>query len=281
MPKKWSEKEVKAVVEDYFDMLCLELRGQRFNKSEHRRALLARLDNRSLTAIELKHQNISAVLIEMGIPSIDGYKPLSNYQRLMLPSVVCDYLKSNPQVQALFETHCDAIPTSPRVEDWQAELEEPPPKGMPTGPATDETPIIGNPAGVNYLEREARNQQLGNAGEEFIIELEHARLLRAGREHLADRIERISETQGPTAGFDILSYEKSGQDRFIEVKTTKYGPHTPFFVTRNELKFSRENSSQYYLYRLFRFGVKPRLYTLHGHLQDQCRMEPSLYLART
>lgn len=259
-------------------MLRFELDGQAFNKAEHRRALMVRLDNRSHSAIELKHQNISAVLIEMGIPYIDGYKPRSNYQRSILPGAICDYLMRNPELQKLFQADSDSTPVIPSVDDWLAAMDKPPQK--PIGPTDTKTGIIYNPAGVNYLEREAQNQRLGNAGEEFVMNFERARLIRAGRESLADHIERVSETQGPSAGFDIRSYEENGYDRFIEVKTTKYGKNTPFFITRNELAFSQENASRYFLYRLFKFRKKPRMFALHGCLQDQCSLKPSLFIAK-
>jgi len=78
MASNWSESEVEAAVADYFDMLRSELTGQKYNKTAHRRALMEQLNNRSDGSVELKHQNISAVLIEMGIPYIDGYKPRSS-----------------------------------------------------------------------------------------------------------------------------------------------------------------------------------------------------------
>jgi len=71
----WSHVEVDATVADYFEMLRLELLGEPYNKSEHRRRLLPHLKGRTQASIELKHANISAVLFEMGIPFIDGYKP--------------------------------------------------------------------------------------------------------------------------------------------------------------------------------------------------------------
>jgi hypothetical protein len=55
-------------------MLVLELSGQTYNKSAHRRALLQKLAARTDAAVELKHQNISAILIELGCPYISGYK---------------------------------------------------------------------------------------------------------------------------------------------------------------------------------------------------------------
>src|SRR5580765_8503395 len=79
----WSRLEVEAAVADYLDMLALELRGEPFNKAEHNRNLARVLNGRTRGSIERKHQNVSAVLIELGYPYIDGYKPLSNYQELL------------------------------------------------------------------------------------------------------------------------------------------------------------------------------------------------------
>ncbi len=261
-------------------MLRLELTGHKYNKTEHRRALMELLDNRSDSSVELKHQNISAVLIEMGIPYIDGYKPRFNYQRSLLPAAVADYLKNHPQTQQLFAASAEATPPVPTVEDFLVALEEPPKPDDRMAPAIAEPRTFYNPGGVNYLEREARNQLLGEAGEQFAINFERARLIRAGKESLAEHIEQVSATVGPSAGFDIKSFEENGTDRFIEAKTTKYGKNSPFFVTPNELRLSRDNASSYYLYRLFKFRESPRLFALHGRVEDKCILEPSEFIAR-
>jgi len=77
----WSPEEVAATVEDYFSMLEDELAGRTFNKAQHNRALQARLNGRTKAAVELKHQNISAVLHKLGYVFIKGYKPKGNIQR--------------------------------------------------------------------------------------------------------------------------------------------------------------------------------------------------------
>lgn len=261
-------------------MLRLELTGFKYNKTEHRSDLMKKLDNRTSGSVELKHQNISAVLIDMGIPYIDGYKPRFNYQRSLLPAVVADYLKSHPQIQEVFKVNSETVPLVPTVADFLAAMEYPPTAEAGVTFTSAVPQAIYNPSGVNYLEREARNKLLGDAGEQFVINFERARLIHAGRESLADRIEQVSVTVGPSAGFDVHSFEVNGVDRFIEAKTTKYGKNTPFFITPNELRFSGENSSRYFLYRLFKFGEAPRLFSLQGHLKDQCILEPSEYMAR-
>lgn len=281
MANNWSDSEVEAAVEDYFNMLRLELAGQKYNKTEHRRSLIEQLNNRTNGSIELKHQNISAVLIEMGIPYIDGYKPRFNYQRSLLPLAITDYLEKNPEMQLLFERDSDVIPSVPTVEDFLIALEQPPAPIERKETDIAEPGIIYNPGGVNYLEREARNLLLGDAGEQFVINFERARLIRAGKDSLADQIEQISVTVGPSAGYDIRSFEDNGSDRFIEAKTTKYGKNTPFFVTPNELRFSQQNSSRYFLYRIFKFRATPRLFALQGNLEERCILEQSEYMART
>ena len=76
----WSREEVEAIVADYLHMLTMELAGQHFNKTQHRRWLQGKLNGRSDASIEFKHCNISAAMIDLGFPSIRGYQRRSNYQ---------------------------------------------------------------------------------------------------------------------------------------------------------------------------------------------------------
>ena len=87
MAEDWSRAEVEATVADYFDMLDHELRGRGYNKSAHRRRLAALLNHRTDGAVERKHQNISAILIELGFVYVVGYKPLRNYEQLLFETV--------------------------------------------------------------------------------------------------------------------------------------------------------------------------------------------------
>jgi len=110
----WSREEVEATVADYFAMLEAELAGTPFDKTEHRRQLLPMLDARSEGSIEFKHQNISAVLIALGFPYISGYKPRSNYQRLLY-EVVSARLASNQGLVALVEADVDRPVAVPKT----------------------------------------------------------------------------------------------------------------------------------------------------------------------
>ncbi len=278
MPSGWGREEVEATTASYFEMLSAQLSGMAYSKTEHRRKLLPLLQERSEQSIEFKHANISAILIELGFPFISGYKPRSNYQGLLF-EVVSDRLAANPGIQKLAAADTERIAIVPTVDDILKALIDPPhPIVLKNRVAAPGARYSAVP--VNYLEREAHNRSLGLAGEEFVINFERARLISAGAEHLASKIEHVAKVRGDAAGFDVLSFEKSGADRLIEVKTTKYGAHTPFYVSRNELAVSTAESNRYHLYRVFEFREYPLLFTLHGALSSTCTLDAANYIAR-
>ena len=76
--------------------------------------------------------------------------------------------------------------------------------------------------GVDCLAIEAANRCLGAAGEEFVLRFEVGRLVRADQDRLTARVEQVSETCGDGLAYDVLSFETSGRERLIEVKTPSY-----------------------------------------------------------
>lgn len=76
---RWTPDEVKAAVRGYLKMLRAEAAGQPAVKRRAVAELLDReLTTRTRGAVERRFQNISYVLDELGLPWIDGYKPLSH-----------------------------------------------------------------------------------------------------------------------------------------------------------------------------------------------------------
>jgi hypothetical protein len=278
MPDDWTREEVEATVADYFDMLSQELRGEPFNKKEHNRVLQALLRNRSAQAIEFKHRNISAILIDLGFPYIDGYKPARNWQNLLRVTV-----EERLSRARLLEAEAAAAVTqiqvaTPQIADPLAIVVAPPIRERET--ALHDRPREQRITRVrNYLEEEARNRSLGDAGEKLILDFEHKRLWQAGKRDLAERIEHVATSRGEQAGYDILSFENDGRERLIEVKTTRFGPLTPFFASRNEVSVSEEFDNSYHLYRLFRFSRDPKLFMLKGSLGRTCTLDPVLFSA--
>ena len=278
MAQNWSRLEVEAIVGDYLDMLILEIGGKAYNKSAHRQMLKPLLQGRSDPSIERKHQNISAVLLEMGLPFIEGYKPLRNYQRSLLPELVTEAVVGRPLFLKTIEADVDREARVPSVGDILGTmLSKPPVSDLPAPPAP-QLPDRFLPE-INYLEREFRNRSLGAAGEEFVVNYERARLALAGLERLGEDVEWVSRTRGDGLGYDILSFEESGQERFIEVKTTRYGKQTPFFISPNELRFCERHLKAFHLYRVFAFQSDPKMFALQGAIESHCRLNPSEYRA--
>jgi hypothetical protein len=279
MPEDWTREEVEAVITDYFNMLAMELRGEAFNKAEHNRSLQRIITARTRGSIERKHQNVSAVLIKLGYPYVDGYKPLGNFQEL-LGRVVEERLSQATGLNQIVSSVVEAgVEANPQVDDILSVLVATPFREEDRLRIRETVEFAPRAVRKNYLEIEAQNRSLGVAGEEFVMRFEHERLWRAGARKLADRIEHVSTTRGDGLGYDVLSYETSGEERLIEVKTTRFGAQTPFFASRGEVVASEALAPNYQLYRLFHFRESPKLYTLPGALSNSCLLEPTIYSA--
>jgi len=264
------------IVADYRHMLMLELSGQRYSKTEHRRALLPRLNNRSEGSIERKHQNISAALIALGCPCIRGYKPLSNYQTILFDAVEALVLRDRlfDEVALSAVEQPAVVPLTP---DFSKFLADPP------SPYTVREPgpgaYVPRATVRDYLERETRNRSLGAAGEDLALASERPRLWRAGKSAFSDRVEQVSKTQGDGLGYDILSYDVSGAERFIEVKTTAFAKDTPFYISRREVVVSAREADRYHVYRIFDFRRRPQMYAVSGAVQNRFVLHPTTFLA--
>ncbi len=266
----WSRSEVEACVADYLRMPTLELNGQHYNKTAHANALLQVLDGRSRGSIEFKHCNISAVLLELGYPTINGYKRRDNYQSVLLDVVETQLLADtavHEAAQSAVTRPAMAVAGTDTSSAWvpapaATRIREAPPQYTPRFSA----------AKRDYLEQEARNRSLGFAGELFVLDIEARRLHAAGKKRLSNRIEHVAKTKGDGLGYDVLSFEESGKERLIEVKTTTFGELTPFFVSRNELARSNIDAERYRLYRVFQFRGQPRLFDLPGSIEDHCHL---------
>jgi hypothetical protein len=271
----WSREEVEAIVADYVQMLSFELSGQAYSKTDHRRQLRQKLRHRSDTSLEFKHCNISAVMIELGFPYIRGYQPRSNFQTLLV-QVVADQVGKHPLLdQAAFAATQQPAVTPQHVQF--SGIAADPPRRQER--ASTPLPPVFRASRRDYLEREARNQSLGIAGEELVIAFEQWRLASIGHQRLADRVEHVSKTQGDGLGFDVLSFNLDGSERFIEVKTTTFGRDTPFFVSETEVARSKQEGANFHLYRLFEFRSQPRLFFLPGVLSSNCFLDPVSYRA--
>lgn len=195
-----SLEEVRATVLDYMAMLKFELAGQPYNKSLHRRALVQKLDGRSEGAVEKKHQNISAVLDDLGHFRIPGYKSQFNYQRILAEEVE-RWVNENPDLDQREQAAAEAPAATPEHLDFNVfEVESPAPNaGFHAGVREIRQASYGERVRVavkrDYAAREARNSSLGLAGEELVVKFEQYRLSRAGNDRLAAKVEHVSRNR--------------------------------------------------------------------------------------
>lgn len=261
MAGAWTDAENDAIVDDYFSMLVLDLRGAGYNKAAHRRSLIEKIE-RSEGSIEYKHQNISAVLKALGEDWIPGYKPAFNFQ-MSLVDAVHRWTTENPDWSA----------PSRRYLREEHHLNE----GMPlwVGPA----PTLSNQPEPEELEktlsvarkfdvaqRDERNRALGRAGEEMALAHERSTLISLGRQDLAEQVVWVSNELGDGAGYDIASFWSDGAERLVEVKTTNGWERTPFHISRNELRVAGERRDAWVLFRVHSFARRPSAFEIRPPL---------------
>jgi hypothetical protein len=263
----WTKAELQAIVGDYFAMLESEITGLIFSKTEHRNALRSFV-HRSPGAIERKHQNISAVLHDLGLPWINGYKPLGNYQAALLQEIA----EQLPNIISRLDEVSPRPSQAPISTVFVA-----PPRPIPSGKTRQLFPLIRK---FDPAERDARNRMLGAAGEEYVLWIERERLHALGRSELAGKLTWVSRAVGDGLGYDIESFAEDGSPIFIEVKTTRGPIDTPFYITENERRTAANKGKSYWLYRVFSFGTEPRIYTVCGQLEDVFALEPVSYRVR-
>jgi len=87
----------------------------------------------------------------------------------------------------------------------------------------------------------------------------------------------VATVEGDGAGYDIKSYTPDGEQKFIEVKTTRGGEQTPFYVSSAEARFAAEHGHCYYLYRVFEFDEgtsSGKFFISKGDLCTNFSLEP-------
>jgi hypothetical protein len=265
----WQNDELDAIVADYFVMLEADIAGRPYVKSQHSRALMAQI-GRTHRSVEFKHQNISAVLDELGLPWIPGYKPKRNYQNAIFDAID-RYLTHHPAI-------LEAVPVAP-------------PAAMPVSTVFVDAPSLATqnvpvPDRLRCLvrkfdpvERDYRNRSLGKAGESFVLDLERRLLAGAARPDFARKVRWVAAEDGDGAGYDVLSFDERGRDRLIEVKTTNGSARTPFYLSRNEREVAAERPEDWRIYRVHLFAKQPRVFTLAPPLEETVHLRPETWRA--
>jgi hypothetical protein len=273
--EQWSDGENDLLVADYFAMLARDLAGKPYNKAEHNRAMQTTL-GRSHASVEFKHQNVSAVLQGLGEDWIPGYRPAVNYQA-SLEDAVARWLAMHPNW--LTNVNRRGEPKVASVQDAAPLWIGPPPTHSNAPPPIELEQMMAVARKFDVAERDARNRELGRAGEERVLAHERATLTGVGRPDLANRVRWIAHLDGDGAGYDIHSFELDGRDRLIEVKTTRGWERRPVHISRRELEVSEARRDHWRLVRLWSCSREPRAFELHPPLRDHVALMPTSFQA--
>ncbi len=268
--KDWGADELDAIVADYFAMLAAERAGAPYVKAHHSRVLMANI-GRTHRSVEFKHMNISAVLRELGLPTIRGYKPKFNVQKAIFGAIE-RYLSAYPAVMDVAPVIATGLAEAASLFE-----EQPPAPNFERAPKSEGLERLIRK--FDPTERDFRNRALGKAGEALIVDFERRRLAEVERRDLASKVRWVAQEDGDGAGFDILSFDRTGRERLIEVKTTFGVRTTPFFLTENERSFSEERPDPFRIYRVYEFGETPRFFKLRPPLHQAVVLEPKTYRA--
>lgn len=258
----WTAAQVGSAVDAYFAMLRLEIDGLPYAKADHNARVMT-ATGRSKGSVEFKFQNVSAVLDGMGLRWVEGYKPRGHGQTGAIRHAIDAHLDAHQG----FADRLDAARAASAVDsETPGEVfTDPPPRSI-AAPAARLSNAVPGPRQWNRAASDAKNRALGEAGERYVVEVEKRRLAAEGRADLAGRVEWTARDQGDGAGYDIASFDADGSPRLIEVKTTNGGADTPFYATENEVRVSRERAPEYWLYRVYGFAGRRRIYVHRGAL---------------
>lgn len=121
---------------------------------------------------------------------------------------------------------------------------------------------------------------LGEKGEIAVLEYIKQMKKELNKDFRDEMVRHVSKLDGDSLGYDILEINDDGSECYIEVKTTKKGIDTPFFISANELQVSKEYSEKYVLYRVYDFvdDQNFQFYTLRGFVGNNFNLEPMNYL---
>lgn len=104
---------------------------------------------------------------------------------------------------------------------------------------------------MKFIENDLKHKDLGDLGEDVVVEYEKRELIKNGRSDLIDEVKPTRTFIGNAARYDVLSYDETGNKKYIEVKTTTGDVNNEFFISDKEIEFSQINADNYFLYRVY------------------------------
>ena len=132
----------------------------------------------------------------------------------------------------------------------------------------------------DYSAQSKKFKRIGDRGEQIVVMIERQTLRNNNKEDFAQKVDQISK-RDDSVGYDILSYDINGNDKFIEVKSTlKPVGFSNIYISENELNIAIDKKN-YFFYIVYDVGSKkPKIWKIKGteFLNDEnIKLEPTLY----
>ena len=134
---------------------------------------------------------------------------------------------------------------------------------------------------INYSEQQTISQKIGDRGEELVLrnEIEKTKEWGLPNETLS-KVRRVS-LESDDYGFDILSFDQEGNERYLEVKTTKTnGKNFSFILTRNEFETAKYYGKMYSFVIVFDILSNPRIWYMGNPFVEEpykVKIQPTQY----
>jgi len=129
---------------------------------------------------------------------------------------------------------------------------------------------------IDFSARAKEQKDLGDAGEELVKRYEKERL-KAKNMHAESLLVAIVKDG---LGYDVLSFDDNGNEKYIEVKTTTGSAINPFYLTENEFAFMKSHVISYSIYRVYNYDEENNsgeFFELSHDVENQLLMQPVQY----
>lgn len=252
--RTWNEAEQDLVVGDYLVMLEKTMSGRAYDPANHQRALRF-VTNRAGGAITFLQGEISAVLILIGLPTLNDHPPRWDFGDGLVDAVDrC--LSARPAV--LRDLTQPPALLGRAGAPILAEGAPSPARHAPPGERARRLVAKYDPAARDHDAR-----ILARIGVAAALVHEQRRLEDHGRPNLAAQV-RLAlppiNGQGGDEGCDLVSFSRTGAPRRIAVKTTTGGPATPFRLTAAEAALRAEQPEAFIIHRLYDVAREARMF---------------------
>lgn len=146
-----------------------------------------------------------------------------------------------------------------------------------TSPSNNKSHNKRNVIKKDYVKETQVKMKTGFSGEQLVMDYEVTRLKKSGYSTKIQHVSLLDDSKG----YDILSFEEDGSERYIEVKTTKNQSMNKgsFYISENERKCAE--GKNYWIYYVTDVdGDYPVINLIENPFEEQClQLTPVSYRA--